>query len=62
MEKIFSHYENYSEDARLVKDSTRKIERGTGIEMAEVLPGFAMKFDIQDLIKCIAPRQILLTG
>ncbi len=39
-----------------------KMERETGIEMAEVLPGFAMKFDIQDLIKCIAPRQILLVS
>lgn len=26
MEKLFRHYENYSEDARLVKDSTHKIE------------------------------------
>lgn len=39
-----------------------KMEFGTGIEMAEVIPGFAAKFDIQDLIKCIAPRHVLLVS
>ncbi len=28
-----------------------KMRRGTGIEMAEVIPGFIKKFDIEDLIK-----------
>jgi len=39
-----------------------KIERGTGIEMAEVIPGFSGKYDIQDLVKCIAPRRVLLVS
>ncbi len=37
-----------------------KMRRGTGIEMAEVIPGLVKKFDIEDLIKCIAPRKILI--
>jgi Dienelactone hydrolase and related enzymes len=39
-----------------------KMEYGTGIEMAEVIPGFYNKYDIYDLIKCIAPRHILLVS
>jgi hypothetical protein len=30
--------------------------------MAEVIPGFAERFDIQDLVKCIAPRAVLLVS
>jgi dienelactone hydrolase len=37
-----------------------KAAKGTGIEMALVIPGFANRFDIQDLVKCIAPRAVLL--
>jgi dienelactone hydrolase len=37
-----------------------KIECGTGIEMAEVIPGFIDSYDISDLVKCIAPRHVLL--
>jgi hypothetical protein len=36
------------------------MRHGTGIEMAEVIPGFTQRFDVQDLVKCIAPRKILL--
>lgn len=39
-----------------------KMEYGTGIEMAEVIPGFSNHFDIPDLIKCIAPRKLLLVS
>jgi len=39
-----------------------KMDYGTGIEMAEVIPGFYNEYDIYDLIKCIAPRHILLVS
>lgn len=39
-----------------------KIENETGIEMAEVIPGFYNTYDISDLIKCIAPRKLLLVS
>jgi len=37
-----------------------KMRHGTGIEMAEVIPGFTQRFDVQDLVKCMAPRKTLL--
>jgi dienelactone hydrolase len=37
-----------------------KMRHGTGIEMAEVIPGLTQRFDVQDLVKCIAPRKTLL--
>jgi hypothetical protein len=39
-----------------------KMINGTGIEMAEVIPGFAQKYDIQDLVKCIAPRRFMMVS
>ncbi len=39
-----------------------KMANETGIEMAEAVPGFAQRFDIQDLVRCIAPRRILLVS
>lgn len=39
-----------------------KLAHGTGIEMAEAIPGFIQRFDIQDLVKCVAPRAILLVS
>lgn len=33
---------------------------GTGIEMASVIPGFYPKYDIHDLVRCFAPRKLLL--
>jgi dienelactone hydrolase len=39
-----------------------KMQHGTGIELAEIIPGFAQHFDIQDLVKCIAPRKILVVS
>jgi dienelactone hydrolase len=39
-----------------------KMQQSTGIEMAEVIPGFTPHFDVQDLVKCIAPRKTLLVS
>ncbi|NLJ81291.1 MAG: hypothetical protein GX335_09740 [Firmicutes bacterium] len=40
----------------------QKMQAGTGIEMAEVIPGFYQKYDLADLIKCIAPRPLLVVS
>lgn len=37
-----------------------KLANDIGIEMAEVIPGFAKRFDIPDLVACFAPRPILI--
>ena len=37
-----------------------KLAAGTGIEMSEILPGFASHWDIEDLIRATAPRPLLL--
>jgi dienelactone hydrolase len=34
----------------------------TGIELAQVIPGFAQRFDIEDLVRCMAPRPLLLAS
>lgn len=39
-----------------------KMINGTGIEMAEVIPGFVKYYDIEELIKCIAPRKFLIVS
>lgn len=39
-----------------------KMTNEVGIEMAEVIPGFAEHFDIQDLLACFAPRRILIVS
>ena len=36
------------------------MRHGAGIEMAEVIPGLTPRFDVQDLVKCMAPRKMLL--
>ena len=33
-----------------------------GIEMASVIPGFIQKYDIQDLVRCIAPRRLMVVS
>ncbi len=38
----------------------QKMQAGTGIEMAEVIPAFINNFDIDDLLECIAPRNFLV--
>src|SRR5688500_9663991 len=39
-----------------------KMTHELGIEMAEVIPEFAMHFDIPDLVTCFAPRRVLLVS
>ena len=39
-----------------------KMAHQTGIEMAEVIPGFAARYDIPDLVTCFAPRRLLLVS
>jgi len=39
-----------------------KMRQGTGIEMAEIIPGFTQHFDIQDLVKCLVPRNTLVVS
>lgn len=38
----------------------KKMSVGTGIEMAEVIPGFVEKYDIADLLCLVAPRNFLM--
>jgi hypothetical protein len=35
---------------------------GTGIEMAEVIPGFTSRFDIEHVLAAIAPRRFLVVS
>lgn len=39
-----------------------RIENNVGIEMASVIPGFYLKYDIDDVVSCIAPRDLLLVS
>jgi dienelactone hydrolase len=39
-----------------------KLAHGTGLEMALVIPGFAARFDFLDLIRCVAPRSLLVVS
>ena len=39
-----------------------KMANQVGIEMAEVIPGFATRFDIPDLVVCFLPRRLLLVS
>ncbi len=39
-----------------------KMAHQTGIEMAEVIPGFATRYDIPDLVICFARRRLLLVS
>ncbi|MCL6590828.1 MAG: acetylxylan esterase [Firmicutes bacterium] len=36
-----------------------KIINGTPFDYAEIIPGFVKRFDIPDLVKCIAPRKVI---
>ncbi|HEV2068821.1 MAG TPA: prolyl oligopeptidase family serine peptidase [Acidimicrobiales bacterium] len=40
----------------------RKMADGTGIEMAEVIPGFSARFDLEHVLGAIAPRQLLVVS
>lgn len=39
-----------------------RMSNDVGIEMASVIPGFIQKYDIDDLIACIAPRNLLIVS
>ena len=39
-----------------------KLARGTALEMALVIPGFASRFDLDDLLRCVAPRRMLVVS
>jgi dienelactone hydrolase len=39
-----------------------KLEHGTGLEMALVIPGFAERFDLDDLMRCISPRPLFIVS
>ena len=39
-----------------------KLAQGIGLEMALVIPGFSQKFDFDDLIRCVAPRRLLVVS
>jgi dienelactone hydrolase len=39
-----------------------KLVHGTGLEMALVIPGFAERFDLDDLIRCTAPRKLFVVS
>lgn len=39
-----------------------RLARGAGIEMSQVIPGFAAHFDTGDLVACFAPRPLLLVS
>jgi dienelactone hydrolase len=40
----------------------RKMADGTGIEMAEVIPGFSTRFDLEHVLAAIAPRRFLIVS
>lgn len=39
-----------------------KLASGTALEMALVIPGFAKRFDLDDLMRCVAPRPLLVVS
>jgi dienelactone hydrolase len=39
-----------------------KLMHGTALEMALVIPGFASHFDLDDLVRCVAPRKLLVVS
>ena len=38
----------------------KKFAQATGIELAEVIPGFTAKYDIEDLLELVCPRDFLI--
>jgi dienelactone hydrolase len=39
-----------------------RMAAGTGIQLAEVIPGFLERFELHDLVACMAPRPLLLVS
>ena len=52
----------YSCSSGAVCSYKTKFKFGTGIEMAEVIPGFAINYDVEDLLKLISPRELLIVS
>ena len=38
------------------------MQSGTGIEMAEVIPEIGNRFDIPELVQCVAPRHLMIVS
>lgn len=45
-----------------VSSYRRRLAQGIGLEMALVIPGFATRFDFDDILRCIAPRACLVVS
>lgn len=39
-----------------------KLANGTALDMSLVIPGFATRFDLEDIIRCVAPRRLLVVS
>ncbi len=39
-----------------------RMQNDVGIEVASVIPGFHGKYDVDDLVACIAPRKLLIVS
>jgi dienelactone hydrolase len=39
-----------------------RMKNNVGIEMSSVIPGFYDKYDIDDLVSCVAPRRLLIVS
>ncbi len=39
-----------------------RIQNNVGIEMSSVIPGFYREYDIDDVVRCIAPRRLLIVS
>lgn len=52
----------YSCSSGAVCSYETKFKFGIGIEMAEVIPNFVTKYDIEDLLKLISPRDLLIVS
>ena len=40
----------------------QKLVSGTGLEMSLVIPGFVQHFDMDDVLRCVAPRRIFVVS
>ncbi len=40
----------------------QKLASGTGLEMSLVIPGFLQRFDMDDLLRCVAPSRIFVVS
>lgn len=52
----------YSCSSGAVCSYKTKFKFGTGIEMSEVIPNFTEDYDIEDLLKLVSPRELLIVS